>query len=88
MHITFKVDDALFSPFNLDRLIRSLIALEFCATGRFVADETLLALQHENWSVDKIEEVFAVVVNHIGSGEEMTGPLGDHVTTVVCSKGN
>jgi len=47
------VNDSLVSPFDDDGLIDGLVALEPVGAGRLVADETLVALQNQNWTENK-----------------------------------
>ena len=68
-------------PLDLDGLIRSLIALELDAAGPLVAHEALIALQHEDGSVDQVEEVPRVVRDAVAVGEQMPGLLVADVLT-------
>ena len=72
---TFKVHQTILDPLDLDGLVRSLIALELDAAGPLVAHEALVALQHEDGSVDQVEEVPRVVCDAVAVGEQVPGLL-------------
>lgn len=78
--LSFEVDSALGSADDLNGLVVGLVALQSHALG---AHEALLALQHQDRSVNKIEVVFAVVVDGVGVGVQMSGALGHQVLAVV-----
>ena len=70
--LTFEVDLALLRPLHLDGLVAGLVALQLDAAGRLVADEALVALQHEDWSVYQIEEIFGVGLHVLAVGVQMS----------------
>lgn len=58
--------DAFLWSFDLDALVRSLVAFEFRTAGGLVAHEALFAFQYQYRTIDEVEIVFAIVVDYVG----------------------
>ena len=54
---TFEVRGTLLPPLDEDGLVVGLVALQLGVARRLVAHESLVALQHEHRTVDKVEKV-------------------------------
>ena len=74
-NLTFKMDEPVLNPLDLDGLVSGLVALQLGAARPLVAHEALVALQHEDGSVDQVEEVPRVVRNAVAVGEQVPGLL-------------
>lgn len=81
--VTFEINDAFLRSLHLDALVGRLVALQLRIAGGPVADESLLALQHEYRTIDEVEIVFAILVDRVGGGVEVTRSLRHDVTAVV-----
>ena len=73
--LPLEVDLALLHPLHLDGGVGGLVALQLGAAGRLVAHKALLALQHQDGSVDQIEIVFGVRFQALAVGVQMAGLL-------------
>lgn len=78
----------LFCPFNQDSFVAGFVALQLAGSGAFVAHEALLALKHENGSVDQVEIVLSVLLGSIAVGKEMARLLGANEFSVIALERN
>ena len=83
---TLEIDLSLFCSLNLDGSIASLVTLESWGPCSTVTHEALLALQHQNWSVDQIEVVLASIFDRVNISKQMAGFLCPYVLSIsTCS---
>merc|ERR1719341_480134 len=70
--LPLQVDLTILGSLHLYGGIGSLIALQPARAGCLVADEALLALQHQDWPVDQVEVVLAALIDSVNVGKEMS----------------
>ena len=69
--LTLEVDLALLHPLHLDRLVGGLVALQLDTASRLVTNESLVALQDQDWSVYQIKIIFGVRLQALAVGVQM-----------------
>ena len=67
------MNHSFVGSFHHNCLIGGLIALQPCGAAGLVPDETLVTLQHKDWSIDEIEVIFGVLIHSIAIGKKMAG---------------
>lgn len=81
--LTLEVYNALLGSLDQNRLVNGFVALELVAARRTVADEALLALEHQNRPVDQIEVELGRLLDRLGRREQVAGALGRQQLAVV-----
>ena len=66
------MNHSFVGSFHNNCLIGGLIELQPCGAAGLVPHETLVTLQHKDWSIDEIEVIFSVLIHGIAIGEKMT----------------
>ena len=72
-NLTFKMDEPVLNPLDLDGLVSGLVALQLDAARPLVAHEALVTLKHEDTSVNQIEVVSCVLLNTVAVGKQVSG---------------
>ena len=71
-NLTFKMDEPVLNPLDLDGLVSGLVALQLDAARPLVAHEALVTLEHEDTSVNQIEVVSCVLLNTVAVGKQVS----------------
>ena len=72
-NLTFKMDEPVLNPLDLDGLVRGLVALQLDAARPLVAHEALVTLKHEDTSVNQIEVVSCVLLTTVAVNKQVSG---------------
>ena len=72
-NLTFKMDEPVLNPLDLDGLVSGLVALQLDAARPHVAHEALVALEDKDRSVNQIEVVSCVLLNTVAVGKQVSG---------------
>ena len=72
-NLTFKMDEPVLNPLDLDGLVSGLVALQLDAARPLVAHEALVTLKHEDTSVNQIEVVSCVLLNTVAVNKQVSG---------------
>ena len=72
-NLTFKMDEPVLNPLDLDGLVSGLVALQLDAARPLVAHEALVTLKHEDTSVNQIEVVSCVLLTTVAVNKQVSG---------------
>lgn len=85
---TFEITCSFLPSFYLNRLISRLVAFQNGRWRAFVPNVTLLRFQHQNRTIDQVEEKLRILVDNVAVGEQMTTLLGRDIFAVVGTESN
>ena len=72
MIITFEMHLSPLHSLHLDSLIRSFVALQLDTASSLVSNEALVTLQHQDGSVDQVEEVPRVLLHALNISKQVS----------------
>ena len=66
------MNKTILNSFNLNSFISCLVTLQLDTARPLVANKPLFTFQHQDGSVDQVEEVFGVLLNTVTVGKQVS----------------